>query len=891
MSPSADILSEVLDRITSDFQFKDNGAWLQKGRCPACSRKELFTRKDGPWILRCGRADNCGHEVSVREQYPDIFDTWSNRFKTTEAEPNAAADAYLHHKRGLNLLGMRAAYSQETYYDPDRRITSATIRFPLPAGGHWERLIDQPGRFDKKAHFKKGSTWGGHWWQAPDQPMDVLAAANDIWICEGIFDAWALRDAGLVAVSAMSCNNWPEKSLADLRRAIAALDLKKAPRLVFAFDIGKAGTEYTRKFVERAQEQGWKATAAQPRPEGEFEKLDWNDLKNRDALKPDDIAGYLWNGRVLLAQTAVEKAILLYEKHEWASFSFVHQCRTFWASFNAAKIAETVEKEGITPKAAAKSCAEVTEVANCAFRVLYFQENQAIDESHYYLRIDFPRATAPIKRPFSGAAITSASEFKKRLASCTPGGLWEGSTRQLDRMMRQQNGKLKTVETLDFTGYSRVHEAWVLDTIAVHKGRVVRMNDEDYFDLGKTQLKLAAPESNFSIDYDADAFDTTWLAPFWTAFRENGLVTLSFWVMSLFAEQIRREQKSLGFLEMSGLPGTGKSTLIEFLWKLVGRENYEGFDPAKSTLAAYTRNLSRVANLPVVFMEADRSDDQPHSKKFDWDEIKPLFNGRIGRARGVRNAGNETYEPPFRGALVIEQNYPVNGSPAVMQRIMPLNFTKDGWSEATKAAAGQIEQWPVEDISGTIIHLIKREADYLAKFRAVFKPYEQKFLAGSTTTTKVRDGRIRHNHAQLHAGLDALAALLPLPAEAIKSTHALIDTMAITRDRSLEADHPIVADFWETYDYLEDQQVEGSLAGINQHRKPDQYIAVNLNDFESRCRKANITAPAQDQLKKHLKSSKSRPFLEIKTVNSPDAGGVHCWVFRHPDAVAQRKGA
>ena len=32
--------------------------------------------------------------------------------------------------------------------------------------------------------------------------------------------------------------------------------------------------------------------------------------------------------------------------------------------------------------------------------------------------------------------------------------------------------------------------------------------------------------------------------------------------------------------------GTGKSTIIEFFWKLFGRSNYEGFDPQKATVAA-----------------------------------------------------------------------------------------------------------------------------------------------------------------------------------------------------------------------------------------------------------------------------------------------------------------
>lgn len=883
MAMQKDIFDELMPRLTSDFDFKStSGKWLQKGKCPACGKRELFVNATDPWLLKCGRENQCRYERSVREEYPDIFDVWSKRYVQTEKDPHAAADAYLTGARRLNLSGMRGAYSQETYYDGKRRIASATVRFKLPGGTWWERLIDQPGRFDRKAMFERGGEWGGHVWAAPDQGFEAQARAKRIWICEGIFDAWAWRDSGEVAVSAMSVNNWPEKWLTELRRTLAALDLKTAPELIFAFDIGRAGTEYTRKFVARAIEEGWKATAAQPRAEGETEKQDWNDLKSLGRMTPQDVETYLWNGRVLLAKDATEKGLLLWEKHKWTDFHFIHASRTFWAHFDTAQINEVVQKEGVTEKFAAKSCATVTEIANCAFRSLYWQRDEAVDEAYHFMRVDFP-ALSPYKATFTGAQITSASEFRKRLASVTPIGMWSGSTRQLDRIFAKQAGSLKTVEALDFVGYSREHEAWVLDEIAVSGGKVIRINDEDYFDLGKSALKLRTRERVFDIVYDAERFETPWLRPLWAAFRENGIVTLAFWIMAFFAEQIRREFKSLGFLEMTGIPGTGKSTIIEFLWKLCGRENYEGFDPAKSTLAAYTRNLSRVGNLPVVFMEGDRGEDAPHAKKFDWDEIKPLFNGRIGRARGVKSSGNETYEPPFRGALIIEQNYPVNASPAVMERLMPLNYTKDGWSDATKKAATAIENWPIEELSGAIIHLIRREADYLKTFRDGLRGWEDHLHKAA----KVRNGRIRLTHAELHAGLDAMAVILPgLESEIVAQVHAFIDKMAQTKDRSLEADHPIVSDFWDAYDLM---VMKDGLGDINLHRNQTDLIAINLLDFESRCRRAAVSCPPVTDLKKHLKASKSRPFVDAKPVNTTNDRIVYCWVFKNPDAVARAK--
>lgn len=133
----------------------------------------------------------------------------------------------------------------------------------------------------------------------------------------------------------------------------------------------------------------------------------------------------------------------------------------------------------------------------------------------------------------------------------------------------------------------------------------------------------------------------------------KGYVALAFWFGALFAEQIRENDKSLAFLEVVGEAGAGKSTLIEFLWKLCGRRDYEGFDPSKSSLAARARNFAQVANLPVVLIESDRermsNEKSPHVKGFDWDELKTAYNGRSVRARGMATSGNETYEPPFRG--------------------------------------------------------------------------------------------------------------------------------------------------------------------------------------------------------------------------------------------------
>lgn len=895
-----DILKEVLQNIRRDYRFDEpKGDWLQKGKCPQCSKKELFTSASAPWVLRCGRSNRCGWEGHVKDLYPEIFDNWSHRHQATEKDPNAAADAYLKNARGLDLSLLRGSYSQETYHDRDRKLTSATVRFPLPGGSWWERLIDQPGRFDKKARFAWGKSHKGQWWQHPLHTLEDLAGMNEIWLGEGIFDAAMLQQAfngpelaeqALAAVSLMSVNNYPAEALKELRKVIAnGPDPNHSPKLVFAFDIGKAGTEYTRKFVKRAREEGWQASAAQPRAEGELDKLDWNDLGQRERLTAKHLDEYRWNGEVLIADDAFAKAFLIWGRKHWSSFPFIFNSEQYWAEFSHRKIQNIIEELNDNPSTqemtfeekravAAEQAGAIERICNCTFRTLYFQRNPATEESLYYIRIDFPVDRQAVKAGFSGGNIAASAEFKKRLISVAPGAIWKGSGQQLDRLLENQTRRIKTVETLDFTGYDRKREVYVLGDLSVRRGRVFRLNDEDFFDFGDCALKLQTTERLLEIDYDADAVPLDWFPVVISAFGNNGLITTAFWLMSFFAEQIRHETKSLPFLEATGLPGTGKSTLLEFMWKVSGRENYEGFDPTKATAAAIARNLGKVSNLPVVLIEGDRNENTPHSRRFEWEELKSLYNGRATRSRGVKNSGMETFEPLFRGSIIIAQNDPVSATPAVMERIMSLHFDKSQFSSSTKEAAEKLERWPVEELSGFIVHALRREADFLKIWRDCYPRYH----AQLEEQTGVHNIRLLRNHAQLAAALTAMRCILPISDGLHRAGLEFIADMTRHRQLVASSEHPVVEKFWGIFDYLVEIEPDDIARPLNNHRKPNEFVAVSIPQFMERCRTHGQNPPTEDDLRRHLKASKTRRYIGQKEVNSPSGKVFHCWVFERP---------
>lgn len=877
-----DLYRELMPLLERDFAFKkDKGDWLQGGTCPVCSKKQLFTSKEHPWVLRCGRLEKCGAEIHVKEHYPELFDNWGDRYQVTTEAPNAAADAYLRSARGFNLDLLAGQYTQESYYDGKLKIGSTTVRFALSKDIYWERLIDQPSRFNgKKAHFNFGAKYQGMAWCPPMQQPD-----DEIWVVEGIFNSIALMHHGIYAASAMSCSNYPHLFLAGVIERCEAAGTKR-PKLVWAFDAGRAGEIYAKKFNDRAKKEGWESSCVLIRSKGKT-KYDWNDQHLADRLKPEDIEEYRYWGALLTAKSAADKAMLMYKRKQWSMFYFDFDNRLFWFEFDAAKynasfkaISEEKEGSGISPEQirdlALEASRSIKEIANCRPTALYYQANQLTDESWYYVRIDFPHDGPAVKNTFTGSQLSSSSEFKKRLLSMAPGALYTGSALHLDLWLQKQMFGLKTVQTIDYIGYSRDHGAWVFDDIAIKDGRAYDLNDEDFFDIGKLAIKSLNKSVNLTINPEMKDYDQEWSTLIWKCFGTKGIVALAFWLGSIFAEQIRDQFESFPFIEIVGEPNSGKSTLIEFLWKLCGRSAYEGFDPQKATIAARARNFAQVSNLPIVLIESDRDsgeDAKNKQKGFDWDELKTAFNGRSVRSTGVKNTGNDTREPPFRGAIVISQNATVSASDAFMQRLMHVWLEAKQPTEESRANFKRLAGYPVKKCSQFILLATKAEAAIMQTL-AEKHPLYVKVLDDNAN---IKQQRIIHNHAQLMALVDALRHVVKFSDDSHSAVMEEIVAMAEERQHAINADHPRVQEFWEIFDYIESRNTGYSL----NHSKDDSLIAVNLNDFVQKAENARQQIPEMAELKKMLRTSRSRKFIDYKPVNSAITDGtVKCWVFQ-----------
>ncbi|AOE85860.1 toprim domain-containing protein [Pseudomonas sp. TCU-HL1] len=924
---------ELLQRLQADYGLQEvkGTLYLRKGTCPACGQRELYCRSDSPWTVHCGRESKCGQQWHVKELYEDLFDDWSDRVPATDQQPTATARAYLEFARGFHLELIEGWFSQEQFWHRELGEGSATVRFALEKGGYWERLIDRPHRFGKqKARFKPGESYKGVWWCPP---CVDLFEVKELWIVEGIFDAIALLHHGIAAVAALSSNAYPEESLKALARNRGG----KLPKLVWALDNEPGAHRYTKKWVQQSRDLGYACEAAQI-PQPDSRKLDWNDLHQRWSFVSDDdkraelrhraLEEARHFGALLLAETASEKALLMYEWRERQEFHFGFGQRLYWFKLDLEKFNKAVQalessdhhddqllnNRQMREKALRQSGC-VTEIANCYPEALYFQRNEITDESWYYFRVDFPHDGPSVKNTFTGAQVAAASEFKKRLLSMAAGAVFTGSGQQLDKIMKDQLYGLKTVETIDYVGYSKEHGCYVFGDVAVRNGVVNQVNAEDFFEFGKLRLKSLQKSIVIRPERDSKRYDDTWLRLLWTCFGAQGVVALTFFFASLFAEQIRERWQSFPFLEVTGEAGAGKTTLLTFLWKLLGRAGYEGFDPSKSSTAGRSRLMGQVAGMPVVLIEGDRNEpDRAHQKSFDFDELKDFFGGGTLRTRGMKTSGNETYEPPFRGTIVISQNAAVSASEAILTRIAKLHFQRFTATTESREAADNLNALDGARLSHFLLHAVKQEAAVLNRLAERIPEHEARLRrlhthcvvcgepysssddqaacshCGNTLRGQIRVERIIKNHAQLLAALDCLRLVVQLSDHHVSDTQRCIVQMALERQAAISADHPAVAEFWEVFEYLESLD-DGPV--VNHSKNPD-LIAINLNEFVQRASEHRQQLADVGTLRDVLRNSQSHKFLGAsKAVDSAvrshhalrnpmlaRPGTVKCWIFR-----------
>lgn len=930
---------EIISALARDarFGFKNGSLYLTQGCCPSCNKRSLFVSKKFPYVITCNHRNRCGYEAHIKELCPELFEKFGDKYKPTQEEPARTANAYLGIGRGFDLSKIRGWYEQGSAYVEELDKHFHTVRFYLDEDKTrwWERLIDVEGHEAiKKAHFggkrkPDGTIYQGDAWTPPGQ---TLEKGERCFLVEGVFKAIALHHCGYKVAALLSCNNYPANFIEQHKGRLI--------RWVWALDGDNAGKEYMPKFYERikAERELSLVLLLPPGP-------DWDDLYRMGRITPEFIEDRLYHGRLFMAKDVADKARIYYTRKRTGSFilefkSALYQIR-LGSKFNEA-LAWAVEdyrsgqidskpngkpteraKEGEAPapetageaiaasgegepaqedleaRAARlkndaysavlnspdgeklfRSEVEISKISNVYPRFLYMERDVLVDEQRYMFSIDYANGQKPEIIGLSGNEIDSSATFHKALLNRSKGGTFDGDSHQLKIIREGWLGeRMLMVQALPYVGYEKSLGAYIFQDNAFHKGRHVPVNSQGYFKIKNTGVKTTLQGVYIKTD---GAFSPTWLPDYFKVFHWPGLALLAFWLGSLFVQQIRSIDRSFTFFEFTGEAGAGKSTALEFLWKCLGRDDYEGFDLFKATTAGRRRAFSQVSNLPVVIIESDRDSGERDAKQrqFNFDEVKPFYNGRGTGTLGVARRNNDVEEHLFQASLIISQNAEVEGSEALLQRIVHCHVDKKHHGPDSRELARWFEQQSSKTVGGFLRAALTREQDILTAYKDAFGNIEQYY------SSLVKNQRLVKNHAQvaaLGAGLAVVFGRERMTDELRQGLTKYLGERARAREERLSADHPLVEQFWEQFEYLNEEAGEAIKKGRLNHSANDRQIAVNLSHFKELAARANQAPLDMQLLKKLLPLSRRHKFIESnKTIRSAleTHKTIKCWIFQ-----------
>ena len=819
----------------------------------------------------------------------------------------------------------------------------------------WERLIGRKGNNGNKASFggkrkDDGSLYRGDAWTPPGMTIEKL---DRVFLVEGIFHAIALYHAGFKAVACFSCNTFPDDFIkahsAKSVKWTVAMDADAA-----GSRWAKRHHQRLKQMGELASvclppkgqdwDDLWRAERLTP---ALISKGLYNGrLMVAETVEEKAFHYYVHNrsNKFLLDFKNALYWIELGEDFRTDVYAAVNaqaekDAENRAAEAKAQRAKEAAKKKAEQEKAAAAPAPEaapadapatgqsdlpdqpqqpevkdtpddpegqilmtpegrqmfnrhcgVDQISNVLPRCLYITKDPIMDEIRYQFQIAYANGTPDEIIPLEGSAINSPVDFNKALLNRSLGGTFDGNAGHF-KILRKGwlNRRLVTVSALPFVGYDSATKAYIFKDNAWHCGRRMAANDQGYFEINRQGVKTTLASVNITTEGD---FKPDWLPNFVRAFHWQGLAVLAFWAGSLFVQQIRSRDKSFPLLEFTGDPGAGKSTVLEFLWKLVGRDDYEGFDLLKSTAAGRRRAFSQVSNLPVVIIESDRDDGQKDArqKQFGFDEVKPFFNGRGTGTLGVSRRGNETDESVFQASLIISQNAEVEGSEALLQRIVHCHADKKHHAQGTRDLARWFERQSVATVGGFLNRALSRERDFLDAYAQAYTKYET-MLTGAD----LRNERIIKNHAQVAACGDALGVIFgdAMTQELKTGLACYLTSRAKAREKRLANDHPLVEQFWDIYEYIT-IKITGSLRNdkgdqepLNHARTTDGRIAINLNQFAEECRTWGQAVPDMALLKKLLPQCRRHKYMGNMPINSRITGKtMRCWVFSRAGGYA-----
>ena len=239
-----------------------------------------------------------------------------------------------------------------------------------------------------------------------------------------------------------------------------------------------------------------------------------------------------------------------------------------------------------------------------------------------------------------------------------------------------------------------------------------------------------------------------------------------------------------------------------------------------------------------------------------------------------------THTLPFRTTIVIAQNKPIEGTPALRERFVNTEYDRSHFSEEGRHAGNRLKAYSVKDVSGYLHELLSHRDAYIDAILEAFETTQTLFRGEGLQNPRTID-----YYALVYAGMEAMGNRIIPDWEGKRRN----DMQAFMLDRARKQERMLANETDQVRNFFEDVAdfiIHGE--EINHSSNPAEYALCLKEIFQLQLRTGERTMDTI-ALKNELKDSPRYIAHRVSVRSSYDSKVRSCWIFKKGDESIRQK--
>lgn len=406
---------------------------------------------------------------------------------------------------------------------------------------------------------------------------------------------------------------------------------------------------------------------------------------------------------------------------------------------------------------------------------------------------------------FYQSELTSIKEFRRKLGSLGPYNWW-GSESEFHNLTRLLFKDVPTCIEITQLGWQKTgFYAWangIFDNefIEIDSFGMVEHNKVTYWipwlsKFREHQETISKDERNFIHKIGNSISITDYFRKFQNVFGENGIVTISWYIATLFSDYIFKENNFFPILNFYGPTKTGKTHLARTITNFFGVGN-NGISYHNSTIAGLSGYVAKFSNAIVLLDEYENSaktDDKDQQHKIMF--VKNLHE-RIGRLKSSKENISDSTKVDC-GVILCGEEKPAKNI-AILNRTIHLSFFKSDFTSEQINMYEELKSISEKGLTHITQEILKQREHFIANYTAYYQNIKERLRESITNLTF--DSRIISEWTLIIAAFATLESKLVFPF----NTNDLIKLAdeKIRNQHSQIEENRDVNNFWTVFDSL-----------------------------------------------------------------------------------------